>query len=313
MNEEQKTTMNDEEKNVMTILTIARIVENSLWYCLPPRNKDGFSVAERTNRGNALKALCAEGSPFAINCDHNGDNGKKLKEDMQYFIEDVYGDPGRFLTVNIQGKIEVESSLTLELFSTIVSLRMRLEAFLNSAKKTLADRKTLEPRFAELIDADIRYYHCFAGKISCILISNKFMELNRNAQNYAQNYSKAHNGINPNQDPEFNVRNDPSFRMLENEFHELNNDMVLVLNNYGDDDEEFRFARQQIYSDCQIFTGKKQTTDINAFFNNFVSYFDKILAVLQPKLNTMFQEAGKELGQPAHQEAVKSEPAKEEK
>ena len=105
------------------------------------------------------------------------------------------------------------------LFSTIVNLRAYLEAFEGAALRALKEHNTLEPDFVDLINTDVRYYHAFAGKISCILISDKFIELNKNAQTYAQAYSKSHNGINPQQDPEFNVHNDPSFRMIENEFH----------------------------------------------------------------------------------------------
>lgn len=299
--------MNAEEKNVMTILTLARIVENTLWYCLPSRNPEGFSPVERKNRFNALTALTSEGSPFAMNCDNNGDNGKKLKEDMQYFIEDVYSDNGRIVTTDLNNKVEVEQSLVLELFTTIVNLRFRLEAFLGAAKQVLSEKNALSPEFINLVDTDIRYYHCFAGKVSCILIANKFMELNKNAQTYAENYSKQHNGANPNQDPEFDVRNDPSFRMLENEFHELNNDMIMVLNNYGDDDVDFKFARSQIYSDCDIFTGKKQTTDLNAFFNMFVGYFDTLLASMQNPLNDLFQKAGTSI---KNDDAAQAEEAK---
>lgn len=281
-----------EEKNVLTILTIARIVENTLWYCLPPKSEEGFSVEERKQRGVALKALTAEGSPFAANCNNNGDNGKKLREDLEYFIEDVYSDPGRIVTVDINNKVHVESSLILELFSSIVALRIRLEAFLAAAKEMLKQRDAYSDEFAKLLETDLRYYHCFAGKISCMLIAQKFLDLNKNAQTYAQSYSKQHGGINPNEDPNFNVKNDPSFRMLENEFHELNNDMVLILNNYGEEGSDFAYARAKVYSDCKIFTGEKKTTDPEAFFKMFASYFDRMLALDQPALNRLFQEAG---------------------
>ncbi len=287
--------MNDEIKNAMTIVTIARIVESSLWYCLQPSNQNGFDPEERKSRLAALTALTQEGSPFAMNCDSNGEAGKTLKEEMQYFIEDVYGNPGRIVTVGIDGKLSVEQSLVIELFSTIVKLRGLLEAFMNAALKALKDNGKSEKDFEDLISTDIRYFHAFAGKISCMLIAEKFMELNQNANTYAQNYSKQHNGINPHNDPEFDVRNDPSFRMLENEFHQINQDMVAVLNSYGDNDEEFRFAREAVYSDCDIFSGKKQTTDLKAFFRLFNSYFDKILDATQRKLNTMFAQMGEKL------------------
>lgn len=302
--------MNNEEKNVMTILTIARIVESSLWYCLPPRS-GSFSVEERQARFKALTALTAEGSPFASNCDMNGEVGKTLKEDMQYFIEDVYGDPGRIVTVSIDNKVNVESSLILELFDTIVRIRGYLESFLKAAMNALKERNCLEDDFLELINTDIRYFHAFAGKLSCILISNKFMEINDMAKTLNENFRKTHNGQNPASDPEFNVENDPSFRMLENEFRQINSNMNAVLNSYGNDgeDDEFKYAREQVYSDCDIFSGKKQTTDVKAFFNLFSSYFDRIIEATQNRLNQMFLDFGKRIREPNETD----EAAKEEK
>lgn len=304
--------MNAEEKNVMTIVTLARIVESTLWYCLPPRNPNGFPKEERDNRYRALKALTSEGSPFFVNCERNGDTGKELYEDMQYFIEDVYGDPGRIVTVDLEGKLHVESSLILELFSQICKLRSFLEAFIVSAMKFLKDSGKLEPDFEELVNTDIRYYHCFAGKISCILISEKFVELNKSARVYTENYSKQHNGIDPNQDPEFDIKKDPAFRMAENEFHELNQDMITVLNSYGENDADFRFLRSQIYADCDLFTGKKATTDIDAYFRVFTSYFDKILASTQGNLNVLFSKMSTRMAEPENPAPVKEE-TKEEK
>ena len=290
----------------MTIVTIARIVEASLWYCLPPRN-GSFDVKERDARFKALTALTSQGSPFSMNCDNNGEAGKDLKETMQYFIEDVYGENGRIVSVGLDNAVKVESSLVLELFDTIVKLRGYLESFLKAALVELKKRNTLESDFEELIHTDIRYFHAFAGKVSCILITNKFMEINDMARTLNENYVKTHNGADPRKDPEFNLENDPSFRMLENEFHQINSDMNAVLNTYGNDgtDEEFKYARESVYSDCDIFTGKKQTTNLNAFFNIFTSYFDKIIDATQGQLNNMFAAFGKKL----RDESTQAQPA----
>jgi hypothetical protein len=286
--------MNDEERNVLTIVTLGRIVEASLWYCLPPRDANGFSLEERKSRANALKALTSKGTPFDMNCHANGPSGKELQDEMGYFIDDVYGEPGRIVTVDLQNKVNVESSLIVELFTNIVKLRAYLEAFIKSACDFLKKDNKLEPEFEALVANDMLYYHSFAGKISCILISRKFVELNDTANTYAKAYSKDHGGINPKTDPEFNVRNDPSFRMVENEFHELNQDMVNALNTYNDN-EDFKYARQQVYNDCEIFSGKKKTTDINAFFKIFDAYFDKIISATQQPLNNQFMKMGEEM------------------
>lgn len=300
--------MNPEERNVMTIVTLARIVESTLWYCLPPRNTAGFPKEERDNRYKALKALTGEGSPFYVNCERNGDTGKELYEEMNYFIDDVYGNPGRIVTEDLEGRIHVESSLVLELFSQICKIRAFLEAFIQSAMKFLKESNKLSPDFEELVNTDIKYYHCFAGKISCMMIADKFLELNKSAKSYTESYSKQHNGINPTQDPEFNVRNDPAFRMAENEFHELNQDMITVLNSYGENDADFRYLRDQIYSDCDLFTGKKSTTDIDAYFRVFTSYFDKTLAATQGKLNVLFARMSNQMS-----ESLQADEKKEDK
>ena len=289
--------MNLNQRGVMTILTLARIVESTLWYILP--NPNGFSKAERDSRYQALKGLTAEGTPFFENCKSNGDVGKEIKENMDYFIEDVYAPEGRIVTVDIHDAVHVEQSLLVDLFTSIIKVRAALEAFLLGGIDFLKNTNSLEEKFEKLVLADIKYYHAFASKVSCILIANKFMELNTTANTYAESYSKSHGGINPNQDPEFDVRKDPSFRMVENEFHVLNQAMLDVMNTYPNEktpeDPEFVFAREQTFNDCDIFTGKKQTTDLNAFFNNFSKYFDKIIEANQNPVNEGFRQLGDEL------------------
>ncbi len=303
--------MNIAERNVTTILTIARIVENTLAYCLPTNNPAGFSKDQREKQGMALRALTGKGSPFAVNCANNGDAGKQLAEDMAYFIEDVYGEPGRIVTVDLNGHVAVESSLVLELYSTIVKLRLYLEGFLSSALNYLREHGQLEESFEKTVKADIRFYHALAGKIGSILIYNKFIEINENANTYMQAYSKNHNGIDPRKDSHFNVDDDPSVRMLKNEFHELNQALVNALNTYNDD-EDFKFARQSLYSDCELFTGKKKPTDLKAFQAVFTSYFDKIIRTGEKPTNDLFQELTKELDAFNKENAAKKEEAAKE-
>ena len=287
--------MNLEERNVLTIVTIARIVENTLWYCLPAKEQSNFSNEERLTRYQALKGLTGEESPFYVNAKSNGEKGEKLIDDMEYFIEDCYSENGRIVTASLQGEVKVEESLIPELYTTIVELRAYLESFIRSGLKFLKDNNLLEKTFEDLVNDDIRYYHAFAAKVGSILLVNKFNELNSSAKLYMQVYSQTHEGKNPANDPEFNVKNDPSFRMIENEFHSLNESFVTALNSYGENDNEFINARERIYEDSEIFTGKKHTTDISKYFEIYTSYFDKILSSTQEKLNKEFIEIGKEV------------------
>ena len=304
--------MNFAERNVVTILTIARIVENTLAYCVPNKSPEGFSAEQRRRHGDALRALTRKGTPFAINCDNNGDAGKTLYEEMNYFIDDVYGDPGRIVTVDLNGSVHVEKSLTIELFSSIVKLRLYLEGFLNSALRYLKEHDELEESFEKTISSDIRLYHALAGKIASNLIYDKFIEINDNANTYLQAYSKSHGGTDPRKDSHFNVDDDPSVRMLKNEFRTLNQDMVTALNAYGDADEEFKFARQSLYSDCELFTGKKKPTDLKAFRQVFTSYFDKIIRATEKPTNDLFVAMTKDLDAFNKEQAEKAAKKKEE-
>lgn len=287
--------MNIEERNVLTIATIARIVENTLWYCLPQKDDHSFSSEERSTRYRALKDLTSEESPFYLNAKNNGEKGDRLIENMKYFIEDCYSDDGRIITTDLHGVVHVEQSLIVELYSTIVDLRAYLDSFLISGLKYLEDQKLLEDDFKKLINDDLRYYHAFAGKIGCTLLVKKFNELNDTARIYIQSYSQSHNGVDPTKDPEFNVKNDPSFRMIENEFHNLNDSLVTCLNTYGEDDAEFKIARENVYEDSEIFTGKKRTTDTKKFFELYTNYFNDIINKTQDVLNKEFVEMGKKV------------------
>ena len=289
--------MNDAERNIMTILTISRIVENCLAYCLPPQGPNGFSVEDRRSKGEAIVALTAEGTPFYANCLNNGELGDKLYENMSYFIDDVFGENGRIVSVDIHNNVQVEQSLIVDLFKQIVDLRLYLEAFLKSGLKFLRENEMLESDFEELVNLDMRYYHAFAGKISCQLLVDKFLELNENANSYAQSYSKAHGNIDPHKDPNFNPDDDPSVRMLKNEFHELNQAMVNVLNSYGEDDPELRYARDDVYAESEVFSGKRKPTDTKAYFKVYNSHFDKIIMKTQNELNNKYQAVASDLRQ----------------
>lgn len=268
--------MNEAERNVTSIMAIARVVANALTYCLDDGTVN-FTKEDRDRKCRIIKSMSGPNTPFAVNCEKNGEIGKKLAEDTKYFIEDVYDDPGRIVTVDLHGKVNVEKSLIVELYTTIVTLRNGLEAFLLSALKFLKDNNSLEESFETTIKNEIRYYHSFASKVGTILLSRKFIEINENANTYAQSYSKSHGNIDPRKDPKFNPDDDPSIRMLKNEFRKLNIALLTVLNNYDKDDEEFRFARNNVLSDSEIFSGKKRPTDVNAFFGIYTSYFDKII------------------------------------
>ena len=289
--------MNIEERNVLTIATISRIVENTLWYCLPKKSQSPFSNEERLTRYKALVELTGEDSPFYINAKNNGERGEHLLEMMKYFIEDCYSEKGRIITADIHGNVVVEESLIVELYSSIVELRSYLESFLKSGIEFLKSKNLAEDLFVNLVNDDIRYFHAFAAKVGSILLVSKFKELNETAKTYTQVYSQTNSVADPKSDPNFNLNNDPSFRMVENEFHTLNQSFVTALNTYGDDDSEFKICRQNIYEDSEIFTGKKHTTDMNKYFEIYTSYFDKILTSSQEKVNDEFLAIGKEVTQ----------------
>jgi hypothetical protein len=286
--------MNIEERNVMSIVNLSRIIENSLKYVENPTSKS-FVEEERVTLYKALKGLTGKGTPFFENCARNGEFGKELMEDMTYYIEDVYSKDGRIVHSDLQGKVSVETSLVVELFTTIVKLRARLEIFCDKGAEFLKGRKQLDPEIEKLIQDDKRYFHAYAGKLSAVLLANKANEANATVAAFAKSYSKEHGNIDPRKDPEFKPDQDPSVRMVRNEFHELNEDMVMVLNSYGEQDPDFRFARENTYHDCQIFNGQMETTNPEQFFQLFTSYFNDIIGYTGSEVNTEFRKVSDEI------------------
>ena len=281
--------MNNEERNILTVVTIARIVENTLWFCLPPKEQSSFSGEEIETRHKALLNLTSENSPFYLNAKNNGEKGDELIDKMNYFIEDCYSGKGRIISLDLHKNVNVEESLIVELYVSIVQLRVYLDSFLMSGLEFLKNNNMLEDDFKTLVLDDIRYYHAFAAKVGSMLLVKKFKELNEYARSYMRLYSQSHNGVDPTKDPNFNVKNDPSFRMVESEFHDLNDAFVLGLNSYNEDDPEFKVARENVYQDSEIFTGKKKTTDMDKYFEIYIRYFDSIIQKTQNKLSDEFK------------------------
>lgn len=288
--------MNKEEFGVLEFLNIGRILSDCLDYCLVQGDNNRFSLDVRTNLGNRLKQLTREKSNFAVNCDNNGDNGKKYKEEIAYFIEDVFSDDGRIVSTTIDKKVHVEQSLTIELLTSIVRLRLYTESFISAGLKLLKERNLLDADFQNLINSDFLNYHSKASKIASIMLANKFFEYRRNVSQVIKDYSRTHGGADPKDDPEFKLTDDPSIRMLRNEFEEISKDLNTVLH-FGDDIEAFKAARQKVYDDFPFFSGKKRPTDVQTFINMFCSYFDGLIAFSQAQLQRYGQTVNKDTQQ----------------
>ncbi len=275
--------MNKEEFGVLEFLNIGRVLSDCLDYCLSQGEDGKYSLEIRTNLGNRLKQLTREKSNFDINCDNNGDNGKQFKEEMGYFIDDVFSDNGRIVSITLDKKVHVEQSLVIELLTSIIKLRVYTESFINAGLKLLKDRDLLDADFENLVRADMLNYHSKASKVASIMLSNKFFEYRKNVQQVIQDYSRTHGGADPRKDPEFKLDDDPSIRMLRNEFEEISKDLNTAMH-FGDDIEEFKLARQKVYDDFSFFSGKKRPTDVRVFINIFCTYFDRLIAVSQAEL-----------------------------
>ncbi len=275
--------MNKEEFGVLEFLNIGRILSDCLDYCLTNGDANRFNVETRTNLGNRIKQLTREKSNFSVNCENNGESGKLYKDELTYFIEDVFGEDGRIISVTREGKIHVEESLVIELLTSIVKLRLYTESFINAGMKLLNEKRLLDSDFENLVKNDLLHYHSKAAKVASILLANKFAEYRKNVQQVLSDYSRTHGGKDPKDDPEFKLDDDPSIRMLRNEFEEISKDLNTVLH-FGDDNEEFKAASQKIHDDFPFFSGKKRPTDTQVFINMFISYFDKLIAVSQAAL-----------------------------
>ena len=283
-----------EERNIMTLINLSRIVVDSLKYVDNPKNPS-FSQDERGNLFQILNNLTSQGSPFEVNCTNNGEFGSKLKEDTAYFIEDVYSDDGRIVKKDLNDNVIVEESLVKELFSTICNIRIRLEIIIDAGLDIVEKDKKLDKEVKELFALDKEFFHSVAVKIGSKLLVTTFDELNAASRTYFEAYSRSHGGIDPRSDPNYKPSDDANIRMLENEFKEINQNIVNVVSTYKEADRDYLQAKEQLFGDFEVFTGKKKTTNFQSFANLFISYFDKIIAGVGPKLDNAYNHVGKEL------------------
>ena len=284
-----------EERNVMTLINISRIIADSLKYVDNPANPN-FSLKEKDEYKKALDNLTKKNSPFEVNCSNNGEFGSELYQDMEYFISDVYDRDGRIVSTDINDNVVVEKSLVKELYNTICKLRIRIEAIIDKGIELLRNNNNLDKEVEDLYRLDKLFFHSYASKIGSELLVTTFDDLNQASRIHQQNYSRTHNGIDPFTDPNFDQDADASVRMLVNEFKEINTILVATMN-LETTNHEYKHAREQVISDLDVFSGKKVPTNFNSFAQVFISYFDKVIPPTVNELNKLYNIVGDALAE----------------
>ena len=130
--------MNKEEFGVLEFLNIGRVLSDCLDYCLSQGEDGKYSLEIRTNLGNRLKQLTREKSNFDINCDNNGDNGKQFKEEMGYFIDDVFSDNGDLVKKSSNSLIQLSRYFSSPVMAAALALFSRNVCLLNAKHHSLS-------------------------------------------------------------------------------------------------------------------------------------------------------------------------------
>ncbi len=133
-------------------------------------------------KNNTFKLAFRENSPFNGFCDHNGENGELVRNQLKEMYDLCYGDEQTF--VSIEGdEVKPDHSLNLRVLDYIIPLRQSLTNIVRAYVNNQKEENTLEPGVEELIQLDDDFYRIICSMIlSDLLFNVHFVEFNKAMQ-----------------------------------------------------------------------------------------------------------------------------------
>jgi hypothetical protein len=131
---------------------------------------------------NTFNLAFRENSPFNGFCDHNGEDGNLVRNQLKEMYETCYGDEQTF--VSFEGdQVKPDHSLNLKVLDYILPLRQSLTNIIRAYLKNQKEENTLEPGVEELIQLDDDFYRIICSMILADLLFNvHFVEFNKAMQ-----------------------------------------------------------------------------------------------------------------------------------
>lgn len=129
--------MNSTSIYIFGIYQISLYVRDTLLYCVPGREETYFTTQYKT-RGDNLRRLTGEATPFAAFLRANEEKAVKIKENIEKLIEDVYGENTTIMRV-VGDLVEVDRGQHVRIYELVLGIYQTLDdimrGYLTQAKK----------------------------------------------------------------------------------------------------------------------------------------------------------------------------------
>lgn len=152
--------MNATTQYIMGIYQLNLLFRDTLGY-LAPKRDDKFTKDLYLQRGENIRRLISEGSPFSNFLKNNAANSTKISDNINDFLETVYSEQSTIFRV-VGELVEVDHSQHIRVYEMIMGIYQTLEdilyGYLNHAKET----NTFEQEIADAISQDEYFFRSLA-------------------------------------------------------------------------------------------------------------------------------------------------------
>lgn len=152
--------MNSTSVYIFNIYQISLYVRDTLHYTVPGRDET-YLTEHYKRRGESLRRLIGEGTPFAAFLRANEEKAPKINESVNRLINDVYSEDSRIMRV-VGDLVEVDHSQHISIYELVVGIYQTLDDILRGYITHAKKENTFEQQIEDVVNAGEYYFRALA-------------------------------------------------------------------------------------------------------------------------------------------------------
>ena len=152
--------MNSTSVYIFNIYQISLYVRDTLHYTVPGRDET-YLTEHYKRRGESLKRLTGEGTPFASFLRANEDKSPKITESINRLINDIYGEDSRIMRV-VGDLVEVDHSQHILIYELVLGIYQTIDDIMRGYIAHAKKDNTFEQEIEDVVNAGEYYFRALA-------------------------------------------------------------------------------------------------------------------------------------------------------
>ena len=166
------------DHQILSLMHFNTLVRDTLEYTI---KKDSYSVDMYLRKKEAIRRELDLNTPLKQFLENNGENGEKLRKQIEEFYEKFYGDDNTIIHVN-EDKLEVDQNQAITIFALTLPVREQLNFIVNLHLAESAKHDALNKDLEELAMLDERLYRGIVWLSVIPEMKKQFIEYNKARQ-----------------------------------------------------------------------------------------------------------------------------------